>query len=54
MIKDTPMPQKLKNKPPKDHGIPVISFAVQTKLNTPDKGNKFQSFNNASSTKFGT
>ena len=28
MIKDTPMPQKLKTKPPKDHGIPVTSLCV--------------------------
>lgn len=34
MIKDTPMPQKLKTKPPKDHGIPVTSFPVQARLNT--------------------
>lgn len=34
MIKDTPMPQKLKTKPPKDRDILVISFPVQAKLNT--------------------
>lgn len=47
MIKDT-YASKLKTKPPKDHGIPVI-ICCPDKLNTLDKGNKFQSFTNASS-----